>query len=110
MDVHKYKPQQPNTPNTHALIIQVIAAHTAKLSSSPSTTFNPTTSLESLLPRECLPVLGPLLEHAAVFGMERLLLARPAVRAFAGEAGRHFTLDGVTLRDLEVRLLLGLWG
>lgn len=35
--------------------------------------------------------------------MERLLLARPAVRAFAGEAGRHFTLDGVTLRDLEVR-------
>lgn len=84
--------------HSHKHRTQTIAAHQAKLSSSSSLP----QPLQSL-PPDCLRVLGPLLEHAAAFGIERLLLARPSVKAFAGEAGRHFTLDGVTLRDLEVR-------
>jgi hypothetical protein len=80
-----------------------VAAHYAKLSTTDQDNTNGLPSELEALPPECLRVLGPLLEYAAAFGIERLLLARPAVRPFVGEAGRHFTLDGVTLRDLEVR-------
>ena len=52
------------------------------------------------LPPDCLCVLGPLIEHLKAFGIERVM-ARPRLQPFATAVS--MTLDGVTLRDLEVR-------
>ncbi len=52
-------------------------------------------------PPACLSVLGPLLQHMHTFGMSRLLVSRPSLHPFLVPS-LHMTLDGVTLRDLEI--------
>jgi DNA mismatch repair protein MSH3 len=58
-------------------------------------------SLPPSFPPACLSVLGPLLQHMQTFGMSRLLLSRPSLHPFLLPS-LHMTLDGVTLRDLEI--------